>query len=267
MKQLAIAIYCVNYNSYDSLQGYLASIDKAMEAETDHIQLKMIIADNTVPAQPIDYTPSHFILQVLPTGDNKGYFGAVKHAMQQVSPADYNYVIISNVDVQLSEDFFKSLSQKEISADTGWIAPQIYSRAEQRDRNPKIMRRYAKRKLQVLKVKFFHPLIDWIYNHTLYRSKKFVSHQPGEIYAGHGSFIILTHQYFQRCGIIDYPVFLFCEEIYLGEQCLHNNLTVCYCPDIKVTDMEHASTSTFRRSRYCRYNYDALTYILNTYYR
>ncbi len=264
MKQLAI--YCVNYNSYDCLQGYLASIDKAMEAETSHIKLSVIVADNSMQIQPVDYTPRHFMLLVLTTGDNKGYFGAVRYAMQQHNPIDYDYVIISNVDVHLSENFFKRLLQKEISADTGWIAPQIYSHAEQRDRNPKILRRYTKRKLQVLKVKFCHPLIDWVYNHTLYRSKKFISHQPGEIYAGHGSFIILTRQYFQRCGIIDYPVFLFCEEIYLGEQCLHNNLTVHYCPDIKVTDMEHVSTGTFRRSRYCRYNYEALSHILKTYY-
>ena len=263
---MKIAIYCVNYNSYDSLHQYLASIDKAIEAATSNTEVKVIVADNTQPAFPVQYTPQHFTINVLPTGENKGYFGAVRMAMQKINSAGFDYSIISNVDVLLSKDFFNNLSRKEVPEDTGWIAPQIYSHLEQRDRNPKILRRYAKRKLQILKIKFRFPLLNWVYNHTLYKSKKLVSHERGEIYAGHGSFIILTQSFFNAGGSIDYPVFLFCEEIYLGEQCLKLGLKVVYEPDIRVTDAEHASTGTFRRSSYCRYNYDALSYILRTYY-
>ena len=263
---MKIAIYCVNYNSYDSLHQYLASIDKAIEATQSPIELKVIVADNTSPALPVRYTPQHFTLNVLITGGNKGYFGAVRIAMQQVSPADFDYAIISNVDVLLDELFFTKLSDYQTNVKIGWIAPQIYSHLEQRDRNPKILRRYAKRKLQILKIKFRFPLLNWVYNHTLYKSKKLVSHEAGEIYAGHGSFIILTQRFFKAGGTIDYPVFLFCEEIYLGEQCQQLGLKVVYDPTIRVTDAEHASTGTFRRSSYCRYNYDALSYILQTYY-
>ena len=109
-------------------------------------------------------------------------------------------------------------------------------------------------------------MVNWVYNHTLYKSKKLVSHQRGEIYAGHGSFIILTKRFFEACGIITYPVFLFCEEIYLGELCQQHGLKVVYEPNICVTDAEHASTSSFRRSKYCQFNYQALSYILKTYY-
>jgi GT2 family glycosyltransferase len=263
---MKIAIYCVNYNSYDSLHQYLLSIDKALEAATGPIELKVIVADNTAPARPVRYTPEHFTLNVLITGGNKGYFGAVRLAMQQIKPADFDYSIISNVDVLLDASFFTKLADYQSNELTGWIAPQIYSSLEQRDRNPKILRRYAKRKLQVLKMKFRFPLLNWVYNNTLYKSKKFVSHERGDIYAGHGSFIILTKRFFEADGIIDYPVFLFCEEIYLGEQCRQHGLKVVYEPDIRVTDAEHASTGTFRRSSYCRYNYDALSYILRTYY-
>ena len=263
---MKIAIYCVNYNSYDSLHQYLLSIDKALEAATSPIELKVIVADNTAPARPVRYTPEHFTLNVLITGGNKGYFGAVRIAMQQINPADFDYSIISNVDVLLGVSFFTKLTNYQADAKTGWIAPQIYSSLEQRDRNPKILRRYAKRKLQVLKMKFRFPLLNWVYNNTLYKSKKLVSHERGEIYAGHGSFIILTKRYFETGAVVDYPVFLFCEEIYLGEQCQQHGLKVMYEPDIRVTDAEHASTSTFRRSSYCRYNYDAISYILRTYY-
>ena len=264
MKQ--IAIYCVNYNSYNSLYQYLQSVDMAAYAGKEHVKVEVIVADNSVPVEPFSYKPQNFNLFMLPTEDNKGYFGAVKYAMQQKSPIDFDYSIISNVDVLLTDYFFTNLLSLKTKNDTGWIAPQIYSNLEQRDRNPKIMLRYTKRKLQILRTLFQFPPLYNLYTHTIYKSKKFVTHGPGEIYAGHGSFIILTRNYFQKCGIINYPVFLFCEEIYLGEQCRKYGLKVLYEPKLRVNDAEHASTSTFKRSRYCKYNLKAISYILRTYY-
>ena len=45
-----IAIYCVNYHSYDSLHDYLVSIDEAMQQAGDVVCLSVIVADNTAPA-------------------------------------------------------------------------------------------------------------------------------------------------------------------------------------------------------------------------
>ena len=263
---MKIAIYCVNYHSQDRLVHYLESIDEAIQQTQGDLTLEVIVTDNSVPSETISYTPKSFVLHVLASGENKGYFGAVKLGMEKFAPQGYDYVIISNVDVVIDPSFFTKLSAYQDSENTGWIAPQIYSHLEQRDRNPKILRRYAKRKLQVLKIKFRFPMVNWVYNHTLYKSKKLAKHERGEIYAGHGSFIILTKRYFEACGIIDYPVFLFCEEIYLGEQCQQHGLKVMYEPEIRVADAEHASTGTFRRSKYCQYNYQALCYILKKYY-
>ena len=261
-----IAVYCVNYHSYDSLGRYLSSDDEAAAQAEDGLNLAVFVGDNTEQSQTVDYEPAHFALHVVPTGRNMGYFGAVRLLMEQHSPQNYDYTIISNVDVLLSADFFTTLVSMPAESDLGWLAPQIYSHLEGRDRNPKILRRYAKRKLQVLRALFAVPPLYNLYTHTAYKQKKFVHHEAGDIYAGHGSFIILTQAYFRCCGIIDYPVFLFCEEIYLGEMCQKHSLRVRYVPTLKVTDAEHASTGTFRRSRYCRYNYQALSYILSTYY-
>lgn len=263
---MKVSVYCVNYNSYDSLKNYLVSLDVAMEKTGEKMALSVFVADNSTQYLPVDYQPKMFSLQVVQTGGNKGYFGAVHLLMEKYSPLDFDYSIVSNVDVLLSDDFFCRLAQWGNDGQTGWIAPQIFSSLEQRDRNPKIMHRYSKRKLQILKIKFRFPLLNWVYNNTVYKSKKLVRHEPGEIYAGHGSFIILTKAYFEQCGIIVYPVFLFCEEIYLAEQCQQHQLKVVYDPSLRVNDAEHASTGTFRRSRYCRYNVDAISYILKMYY-
>ena len=261
-----IAIYCVNYHSYDSLKNYLESIDASAKEVTGAVSISVFVADNTEQPVPVESTPANFSLQVVATGGNKGYFGAIHLLMEQFCPTDYDYAIISNVDVLLDKGFFARLNDLKVDAQTGWIAPQIYSNLEHRDRNPKIMQRYPKRKLQILQALFRIPILYNLYTHTVYKSKALVKHKRGEIYAGHGSFMILTREYFLQCGIIDYPVFLFCEEIYLGEECSKHGLKVIYEPELQVKDAEHASTSTFRRSKYCRYNFEALSYILKNYY-
>ena len=262
-----IAIYCVTYHSYDALNDYIASIEAATRNASEDLRVSLMIADNTdANPQAISEDSEAIDIHVLPHHENTGYFGAVKKLMEKYAPTNFDYAIISNVDVLLDVEFFNQLLSYNPGTDTGWIAPQIYSQLEQRDRNPKIMQRYAKKKLMILRALFRVPILYNLYTHTVYKSKKLMTHQHGDIYAGHGSFIILTKTFFQQCGIIDYPVFLFCEEIYLGEQCQHHGLKVTYEPSIKVMDAEHASTSTFKRARYCKYNYDAISYILASYY-
>lgn len=266
-KRFVIAIFCVNYHSYDALKNYIKSVSSSVKKAGGLVSVNMFIADNTEKNYlDIEENADSLSILAFPFHENLGYFGAIHKMMEQVNPKDFDFSIISNVDVLLDEDFFIQLLGLQTNPDTAWIAPQIYSNLEHRDRNPKIMQRYPKRKLQILQTLFRVPILYNLYTHTVYKSKKLVKHESGEIYAGHGSFIILTRKYFQQCGIIDYPVFLFCEEIYLGEQCKKYGLKVVYEPALRVTDAEHASTSTFKRSRYCKYNLQAITYILKTYY-
>ena len=92
---MKIAIYCVNYHSKDRLEHYLLSIDRAVKATKGDLQLDVIAIDNSVPAEVIDYAPEAFALKVVKTGENKGYFGAVREGMKHVDPMAYDYSIIS----------------------------------------------------------------------------------------------------------------------------------------------------------------------------
>lgn len=259
------AIYCVTYHSYKELDRYLHSIDSTAG---EHDEVDVYVADNTDTNHQDIRTDGYAHIRVLALAHhrNVGYFGAIHALMEHYPPQDYDYVIISNVDVTLDASFFQQLHSLPLSENVGWVAPAIRSSFEQRDRNPKILRRYAKRKLQILKWAFRFPVIHYLYTLSLYRRKRLEIHQPGSIYAGHGSFIILTRAYMKQCGIVDYPVFLFCEEIYLAEECKNHDLTVEYLPNVIVHDAEHASTGQMRRKAYYRYNYEAISHILKTYY-
>lgn len=264
----SIAILCVNYNSYDELYNYLDSISISVRQAGSSCMTKVFIADNsTTDIRDIDQAYAGLCIKSYRTG-NLGYFGGISYLMKHNDMSMYDYVIISNVDIQIQTDMLARLSTAEYDDSIAWIAPRIWSKLEGRDRNPKVSRRYSKRKLNILRTLFRYPILYFLYTHSLYKRKKIAQSAPAakQIYAGHGSFIILTRQYIQKCGIIDYPVFLFGEEIYLAEEIMKQNLTVHYDPSLCVNDMEHASTGQMLRKSYCKYNFDALSYILRKYY-
>lgn len=243
-----IAIFCVSYHSDKERDAYLTSIEAAAKKAGEEVQVDTFVANNT-------------------EADNPGYFGAVKKLMQDVNVAGYDYAIVSNVDLTLAEDFFINLAAYNCPEDTGWIAPRIWSQLEGRDRNPQRLARPTRRKMQILKAFYQYPLLDTIYHHTAYRRKKYNTQaEPGTIYAGHGSLIILTKHYLQKCGKIDYPIFLFCEELFLAENCRQAGLTVRYEPSIQVNDKEHVSIGKMPHSVYCQHNLKAMNYIIKKFF-
>lgn len=243
-----IAIFCVSYHSDKERDAYLTSIETAAKKAGEEVQVDTFVANNT-------------------EADNPGYFGAVKKLMQDVNVAEYDYAIVSNVDLTLAEDFFINLAAYDCPEDTGWIAPRIWSQLEGRDRNPQRLARPTRRKMQILKAFYQYPLLDTIYHHTAYRRKKYNTQaEPGTIYAGHGSLIILTKHYLQKCGKIDYPIFLFCEELFLAENCRQTGLAVRYEPSIQVNDKEHVSIGKMPHSVYCQYNLKAMNYIIKKFF-
>lgn len=261
-----IAIYCVTYNSNESLVRYLKSIDKSLLKAGENVAVDVFVADNSENPQTVDVGSMSFSLCLDAMNGNLGYFGAIRRLMLSHPIDAYDYVVISNVDLTLEKDTLKMLAEYECSDTTGWIAPCIYSSMENRDRNPKIMRRYSLKKLKLLRMFFKYPVLHYLYTKTFYKKKKYVKKPQGKVYAGHGSFIILTAKYFRLAGVIDYPQFLFDEEIYLAEQCLDFKLDVMYVPEIKVMDSEHESTGKMKPKMYYKYNYDSTNYIINTYY-
>lgn len=262
-----IVIYCVNYHSYDSLIDYLTSIDKAASIVVESLTLKVIVADNTVPCSEVPYETQYYELEVMPTGDNKGYFGAIRHAMEYSSPEDYDYIISSNVDILLSESFFSQLISYKATTDTGWLVPKIYSKTLNMDFNPQALHRYSYKKMATLRLLFKYPLLLQLKQKLLHQYREIKVHEAGPVYAGHGSLIILTAEFFRQCGIFDYPIFLYGEEIYLAELCRMNQLKVVYIPQIEVYDIGKVSTGQIPTKQFCKYNFVAIDYLIRRFYK
>lgn len=264
-----ISIYCVNYNSYTVLKSYLRSINQSAALVAGRTLTDVFIADNTVnDIKSIDTAGYNNInrIKVFAFHENLGYFKAITRMMETTDTSIYDYIMVSNVDMTLQSDTLSKLLDSHTSDNTGWIAPAIISRETGKDLNPQATQRYSTAKLKIMRWFYRLPPIYNLYVCTFHRLKRMRTNTPGEVYAGHGSFIILTREYIARCGIIDYPVFLYCEEIYLAEECSRHGLKVIYNPEIRVDDIGKISTGKAKRSKYYRWNIEGLTYVIDKYY-
>lgn len=265
MKHVLIA--CVNYNSYRELINYLRSIEISLEL-VDKLNVEVVVADNSNNREKIECDIYKRIKVEQVFFENVGYLPAAASVInQRILLKQYDYIIISNVDLEVDECFFKTLSAITYDELTGWIAPKIWTEEESRDKNPKVLKRYSKSKLGKIKLLYKYPLLDYIYTNTLYLKKKTrPQYNEMDIYAGHGSFIILTKRFFDFYKEINYPIFLFGEELFFAELNRKVGLRVRYIPDLKIFDNEHVSTSKIKKRSYYKYNLDSINYILDTFY-
>lgn len=264
-----IIIYCVTYNSYNETRRFLESVNvAALQAESSMISV--IVIDNTEKDKEtifVDY--SNINVRVLQTAENCGYLGAVKKGMDVFSPENYDFFIISNVDLVVAPNAFCKLLAVNITDKVGWIAPQIFSTLENRDRNPARIGRYTSKHLKVLLFLYNNPWINRLYELTIYKIKNCntIKYEEGtEIYSGHGSFMIFTKDFFCRNGIPDYPIFLYGEEIFIAELCRRAGLKTVYVPSVKVIDSEHCSTSRMSKTSNCKWNANAIKFLLKEFF-
>ena len=262
-----IAIFCVCYNSYEILEKYLSSIDHSSKMAEGIAEVEVFVSDNTPKnVQPIKYDAQNFQLKVYAHNKNLGYFGGIGLMMQQENCHTYDYCIVSNVDVLMQPDTIKSIALFSQPEKTGWIAPIIFSEKEQRDRNPQARQRYSRKRLSILRFMYKFSVLHYLYHRFVYKHRHNQTPTYGEVYAGHGSFIILTKEYIKQCGIINYPIFLYGEEIYLAEQCRKNSLKVIHTPEIQVYDFDHYSTSGMKRKFYYQCHYEAIDYAIKNFF-
>lgn len=260
-----VLIVAVNYNSYDELDGCLKSINQAT-LQGNGLAVDVTIADNSSNYMPVDAAKYSAIRVNQVKFDNIGYLGAAQKVINKCGK-EYDYVAISNVDLKMDDCFFKELCHVNLDERTAWIAPRIYSHDENRDRNPKVLGRYSKKKLKILYYMYKYPILFYLYTTTAYKRKKLApKYDEMDIYAGHGSFMLLTKNFFKVYDRIDYPIFLFGEELYLAELIRNKGLKVRYMPSLSLEDNEHVSTSKMKKKFYFKCNTESIKYILDTFY-
>lgn len=279
---MRVCLVCVCYNAYDEARLYLRSLQESFNHVIGSMILDVVFVDNSTninskvceDLQSSNYSFRFYYVE----NDNTGYFPGVAHGISKskLIPQDYDYVIVSNVDLEVSRDFFKTLSHLHLDDTLGMVAPAIISKSDQRDINPKIVARPTRNRLLFNKFLFrysmFYKILLFASATKNYLKSRRASNiaidpkpQQRVIYASHGSFMIFTSNYIKKINI-DYPMFLFGEELYAAEEARLKGLRVEHHPEIHVYDLEHASTSKVL-SKLLRLNHvKSLDYIIQKYY-
>lgn len=254
--------------------------------------VSVVLVDNSERAGPGAFqrliAEANPAVEYMQAPANLGYFGGANFGLKQFlgrSPLP-EWVIVSNVDIEFRDpNFFAALGQLQSTENLGVVAPRIWSARWQRDLNPKIMQRPARRRMH-----FYNVVFGNYYSQTAYeilsflknglrsqlRRQRGIAPQPQDgnppaahstvIYAPHGSCMIFHQRYFSRGGSIEYPVFLFGEEIFVAETARRLGLLVAHCPQLWIYDNEHASTGIIRNRKIARYMTEATRYLVSNYF-
>jgi GT2 family glycosyltransferase len=184
------------------------------------------------------------------------------------------WIVISNTDILFdSIDFLDLLFSMQKKSVDAVIAPRIISSKTGTEQNPYMTKRPSWRKMFFLSIIyrniFLYKAYYYMSNLKKRLTKRFQYNKisySNQIYAPHGSFIILDRIFFEKKGCLRYDGYLYGEEIYLGEQVLNLGLTICYNKQLVIHHTENATTSSLSTASNMQYRYNAIKYLINYMY-
>ncbi|HET7789083.1 MAG TPA: hypothetical protein VFL36_24125 [Myxococcales bacterium] len=249
---MRMLLICVHYRSEGALDGYLASLSALHGAGE---RLSVVVVDNSMRPGPLRLRATAFPLRLVTSPSNLGYLGGAALGLSQALEADRapDFVAVSNVDLRIDQrDFLDRLEESCEGGEVGIVAPAIRSGLTGGDQNPFLRSRPSPLRMRAYKWIFSSFPLAAGYERLgralqrLRRPAPRPIRAAEDIYAAHGSFLLLSRAFFERGGTLDYPVFLFNEEIHLAEQARALGLRVRYRPDLEVRHEEHGSIGRYR---------------------
>lgn len=278
-----IVILAVNYQSDETAVEWLVGLNRALADR--RAEAEVLVVDNTMRESSEEFfrqlRAADPGVRPLKSARNLGYFGGARLGWEdwrRGSRALPDWVVVSNVDVAFSPDeFFPRLLDSDYPKDVAVVAPSIVSRARRGDWNPKISTRPTAERMR-----FYTRLYrnHWLFNayeqaaglkYALQgigrRGPARPSSETTSIYAPHGACLPFTRAYFERGGTLDYPGFLFGEEIFVAETARQLGLRILYDSRLRMTSRDHVSTGRFRSRQMTRYMYESAVLLNERYFQ
>lgn len=187
-------------------------------------------------------------VDVVASPRNLGYFGAVGWLSAERA-LDADWVAVCNVDLEIAGPAFTD-RLGAMHRPTSLLAPHVVALPSGRPQNPYMVQRPAERRMLFRRLVLSTRLSARAAQAVAARKRAAPTAERApaqDVYAPHGSFILFPRAWSQRAGSFDHPVFLFGEELTVGERARRLGLTVRYEPSLEVVHREHQATG--RRSR------------------
>jgi GT2 family glycosyltransferase len=219
---------------------------------------------------------------LLVSNRNLGYFGAANYAFDwlNVLEGDPDWFVVSNPDIKIeAPDLLASLDGLVEGAGKApaVVAPAIISTRTARDENPYMLNRPSRARMRALAWLYSSYCLTFCYQALSAVKKRLLLNLGGRptltnaptvksIYAPHGAFVIFHKSFFVDQGGLDYPGFLFGEEIWVAEQCRRLGLVVLYAPTIWVTHSGHETTGIIKNPALVSFEAKSMKLLLSRYF-
>jgi GT2 family glycosyltransferase len=216
-------------------------------------------------------------VRILQPGQNVGYCGAAFLAFQDFIEKNNQQLpsafVLSNFDVSFDNfNFLRMISEAVDEGKAEIIGPQLISSLSHVALNPMYRERLPLSHIdRLIKVTSSYPLY-YVYQ-LLHYAKRAMSknlaqksEQDEFTYAIHGSMMIFSEAFFKKGGTLDYPSFLYGEEIFVAEQAKKLGLKTLVSARLQVTHHEHATTGNMKNRMHMQYLHASLSYLKKAFY-
>ena len=246
---MSIKIITVNYKDSKPTENLIKSIVNCNISST----LKIVIIDNqstedSLLSLNMLRKKTNLDIEIISSSENSYYWGGINLGLTDNNKKDYDWIIACNNDIEFNDcRFFEKLNHLEKDC-YSIIAPQIISSLTNKDLNPFMMKPisfiydlyYSLYYLNFFTSKIVHKIgrLIRIIN-KLSKIKKSLNYQ---IYAGHGSCMIFSKDFFSNGGFLDTGFSMYGEEISTAEIAKKINSQIYYIPSLSIIHNEHQST-------------------------
>lgn len=262
-----IVIITVQYRNFQNTREFVTSLAN-LDDSTD---CELIIVDNDASgasAGDLDLTrqTSPFPVHVLRPSQNLYYWGGAEFALAEFVSSQSRrprWTIICNNDVTFLDRSFLTRLRSLDASQYPVVAPTIISETTGADQNPFLVRpagALKRLKWRVYDVNYglattmlaIHGLAKQVtrpLRHILRHSTGGAARQ--QIYAPHGSFVILSEAFFERGGGLDTTIPMFAEELTIAVLAQRLSIPIWHLPDLRVSHREHSTTGArLTRAKY-----------------
>lgn len=242
---MKILFACVNYKSEKITNNYIENVANLEGYNSKNIDI--IIVDNS---QDFNYTGSVDI-EVIKC-ENEGYFKGLNRAIEYTKEKRYNFVIIGNNDLSFSKNFLQELHN--VDSNKYIISPMIIT-IDGHHQNPHVINDLSKLRLFYLNLiyssyylfRYLPNLVKFLVPNSIRRKDELQFSRSMWISQGHGSCYVLTAKYLEIFKYLPELTFLYGEEFFLQHQLKEKNLKIFYNPRLRLTHLEHSTTSRMRK--------------------
>ena len=272
IEQKSILIVLVNYFNENEVAEFIAR-----QLCKQQVQYTVVVVDNGSNANVLEQPgkDNAFVHLVQPT-ENLGYLNGANFGFNFYCASNPipDFTIVCNSDIIIEDEhFFEKLLNDSASEKAEVIGPTIVSTLTSHHQNPMYKKRLSYMKIKRLLTVFsFYPLyiiyqLGAYFKRWIKISRSENEKQSDLVYALHGSFLIFTKSFFEKGNTLQFPSFLYAEELFIAEQCLKNGSSIYYNANLKVLHKEHSSSGFIKNRKHVKWMKESLNVIYNSYYK